>query len=72
MKKKEGDMENEQRKMRSELEGLIARHEMQVKEWRQRASEDDSRRQTQRAQLEADHSKLKLHARTKPRSVSLD
>ena len=60
MKKKVSDMETEQRKMRSELEGLVTRHEMQVKDWQQRASEDDSRRKAQRAQLEADYSKFKL------------
>lgn len=65
-------MENEQRKMRSELEGLIARHEMQVKEWQQRAAEDDSRRHGHRAQLEADHAKSEATATSLLKRLCLD
>ena len=45
--------------MRSELEELIGRHETQMKDWKQKAADEDARQHKQRAQLEAEVTKCR-------------
>lgn len=58
VKKKEKEMENEQNKMRKELETLIARQEQEMKDWKKRSKEEEAKQSAQRQQIEAESSKL--------------
>lgn len=57
MKKKEAQVEHERQKMRTELEELISKHEVQVKEFQQHRAQEEQKQRSQQSLLETELAK---------------